>query len=69
MDRPLHLFDCVSYPQVTWAKKKDDCDGFSVLRLLELLTASEQHVILVSIIPMANSSLQIINYLGRGEYA
>lgn len=31
MDGPLHLFDCVSYPQVTWLKKKDDCDGFSSL--------------------------------------
>ena len=31
MDGPLHLFDCVSYPQVTWAKKKDDCDGFASL--------------------------------------
>jgi hypothetical protein len=25
------LFDCVSYPQRVWSKKKDDCDGFSVL--------------------------------------
>lgn len=31
MDGPLHLFDCISYPQTTWAKKKDDCDGFSCL--------------------------------------
>ena len=31
MDGPLHFFDCISYPQVTWAKKKDDCDGFSSL--------------------------------------
>ena len=31
MDGPLHLFDCVSYPQMTWAKKKDDCDGFASL--------------------------------------
>jgi len=31
MDGPLHLFDCISYPQTTWVKKKDDCDGFSVL--------------------------------------
>jgi len=31
MDGPLHLFDSISYPQVTWAKKKDDCDGFSTL--------------------------------------
>jgi hypothetical protein len=25
------LFDCVSYPQRVWTKKKDDCDGFAVL--------------------------------------
>ena len=31
MDGPLHFFDCISYPEVTWAKKKDDCDGFSSL--------------------------------------
>jgi len=31
MDGPLHLFDCISYPQATWAKKKDDCDGFAIL--------------------------------------
>jgi hypothetical protein len=31
MDGPLHLFDCISYPQTTWAKKKDDCDGFSIV--------------------------------------
>ncbi len=31
MDGPLHLFDCISYPQMTWAKKKDDCDGFSTV--------------------------------------
>ena len=31
MDGPLHLYDCISYPQVTWVKKKDDCDGFSCL--------------------------------------
>ena len=31
MDGPLHLFDSISYPQTVWAKKKDDCDGFSIL--------------------------------------
>jgi hypothetical protein len=31
MDGTLHLYDCISYPQVTWSKKKDDCDGFSCL--------------------------------------
>ncbi len=30
-DGLLHLFDCISYPQTTWVKKKDDCDGFSML--------------------------------------
>ncbi|MDP2719258.1 MAG: hypothetical protein Q8P44_05435, partial [Dehalococcoidia bacterium] len=27
----LHLYDSVSYPQTVWAKKRDDCDGFSIL--------------------------------------
>ena len=31
VEGPLHLFDCISYPQTTWAKKKDDCDGFASL--------------------------------------
>ncbi len=30
-DGPLYLFDCISYPQTTWARKKDDCDGFASL--------------------------------------
>jgi hypothetical protein len=25
------LFDCISYPQRVWSKKKDDCDGFAIL--------------------------------------
>lgn len=39
MDGPFHLFDCISYPQTTWVKKKDDCDGFATLAA-ELLTQS-----------------------------
>jgi len=31
MDGPLHFFDCISYAEVTWAKKRDDCDGFASL--------------------------------------
>lgn len=31
MDGPLHLYDSISLPGRTWAKKRDDCDGFSVL--------------------------------------
>ena len=37
MDGPFHLFDSISYPQTTWAKKKDDCDGFATLAA-ELMT-------------------------------
>ncbi|MDP3878769.1 MAG: hypothetical protein Q8Q07_00485 [Dehalococcoidales bacterium] len=41
-DGPLHLFDSISYPQATWARKKDDCDGFATLAcdLLKRLDAS-----------------------------
>jgi len=28
-DNAFFLFDCVSYPERTWATKKDDCDGFA----------------------------------------
>jgi hypothetical protein len=35
-DGPLHLYDCISYAQTTWAKKEDDCDGFASL-VAELL--------------------------------
>ena len=31
MDGLFHLGDAISYPQTVWKKKKDDCDGFSVL--------------------------------------
>ena len=30
-DGPWYLFDCISYPQTTWVRKKDDCDGFASL--------------------------------------
>ncbi len=41
-DGPMYLFDCISYPQTTWAQKKDDCDGFAsvaadLLRQLRLV--------------------------------
>ncbi len=39
------------------------------LNVGRVLTASEQYIVLAGRIPMASSSLQIINYLGRGEYA
>ena len=30
-DTILGLFDSVSYPEATWVRKQDDCDGFSCL--------------------------------------
>ena len=52
------LFDCVSYPQRVWAKKKDDCDGFTVLTA-ELLKrwdpATEPVMVTAMVTPMKNS--------------
>lgn len=48
MDGPLHLFDSVSYPQLTWSRKKDDCDGFASLAaaLLNQLNADYKPVLI-----------------------
>ena len=52
MDGPLHLFDCISYPQTTWVKKKDDCDGFSILaaELLNRLNSSYNPVLVTALV-------------------
>ena len=50
MDGPLHLFDCISYPQTTWAKKKDDCDGFaSLAAALIRQYDSSSHPVLITV--------------------
>ena len=51
-DGLLHLFDCISYPQVTWATKKDDCDGFSVLaaELLKQWNADSKPVLVTALV-------------------
>jgi hypothetical protein len=48
MDGPLHLFDSISYPEATWTKKKDDCDGFATLAaaLLNQLDKDYQPVLI-----------------------
>ena len=50
-DGLLHLFDCISYPQVTWHKKEDDCDGFSVLaaELLNRWNADSKPVLVTAL--------------------
>ena len=52
MDGPFHLFDCISYPQVTWSKKKDDCDGFASLAaaLLNRLNQDYKPVLLTAMV-------------------
>ncbi|MFH1651636.1 MAG: hypothetical protein ABID87_06020 [Chloroflexota bacterium] len=57
-DGPLHLFDCISYPQTVWTRKKDDCDGFAVLAAALLrrdLPASDPVLLTVMLRPMSAS--------------
>ena len=52
MDGPFHLFDCISYPQTTWVKKKDDCDGFAILaaELLNTLSPNYNPVLVTALV-------------------
>lgn len=51
-DGPLHLYDAISYPQTTWRKKHDDCDGFATLAaaLLRELNADTDPVLLTTVV-------------------
>lgn len=58
MDGPLHLYDSISYPEMVWARKKDDCDGFSTLAatLLQKWQPDTSPVLLTTILrPVRNS--------------
>lgn len=58
MDNAFALFDSISYPQRTWADKKDDCDGFACVAatLINSWQPSCQPVMLTVITrPVANS--------------
>jgi hypothetical protein len=84
MDGLLHLFDCISYPQVTWTKKKDDCDGFASLAaaLLNQIIRDYKPVLLTAMMRPLQSSHTICAfsspqdrvwffdnyYLRRGEW-
>ena len=70
IDGPLHLFDCISYPQVTWAKKKDDCDGFASLaaELLNLWDTSCKPVLITAMVRPFRASHTICAFLApQGE--
>lgn len=57
-DGPLHLYDCISYPETTWAMKKDDCDGFSCLAaalILSCLPEAGPVLLTAGVRPVRNS--------------
>jgi hypothetical protein len=66
MDGPLHLFDCISYPQSTWAKKKDDCDGFSCLaaNLLNQLNPHHKPVLITALVRPVRASHTVCAFTG-----
>ncbi len=58
MDGPLYMFDCISYPQATWMKKRDDCDGFAILaaHLLQQWRPDTTPVLITAMLhPVSNS--------------
>ena len=65
MDGPLHLFDCISYPQTTWSKKKDDCDGFASLaaKLLDQWDAKYNPVLVTAIVRPVRVSHTVCAFL------
>jgi len=52
MEGLWHLYDSISYPQTTWFKKKDDCDGFATLaaELLYRLNPDYNPILLTTIV-------------------
>ncbi len=58
MEGLWHLYDSISYPQATWFKKKDDCDGFASLaaELLYRLNPDYSPVLLTTIVRPIKSS-------------
>jgi hypothetical protein len=58
MDNIFALFDSISYPERTWADKKDDCDGFATVAsaLINKWNPSLEPVMLTAITrPIARS--------------
>ena len=68
MDGPLHLFDSVSYPQLTWSRKKDDCDGFASLAaaLLNQLNADYKPVLITIMVRPIRASHTVCAFAATG---
>ncbi len=71
-DGPFYLYDCIGYPQTTWAKKQDDCDGFASVaaELLRQLKLSSPPVLLTAgVMPVAESHTVCVFNTRPGELA
>ena len=69
-DGPFHLYDAISYPQTVWSKKKDDCDGFSVLAaaLLQQWQPGTKPVLITAMLrPLQRSHTVCAFYLSEQE--
>jgi hypothetical protein len=64
------LFDCVSYPQRVWARKKDDCDGFAILAaaLLKQLKTPTNPVIVTAMVNSINNCHSVCAFEWEGHY-
>ena len=58
MEGLLHLYDSISYPQTTWVKKRDDCDGFASLsaELLHRLNLDYKPVLITTVVRPVSAS-------------
>ncbi len=54
----LHLYDSISYPQTTWVRKRDNCDGFASLaaELLYRLNSNHRPVLITTVVEPISKS-------------
>ncbi len=66
-DSAWRLFDLVSYPEATWARRSDDCDGFSCLAaaLLRNLDPGYRPVLLTVIARPVGDSHTVCVFAGE----
>lgn len=64
------LFDCVSYPERVWARKKDDCDGFAVLAaaLLKRLKTPIDSILVTAMVNSMNDCHSVCVFEKDGGY-
>jgi hypothetical protein len=69
MDGPLHLYDSISLPETVWRRKKDDCDGFSVLAaaLLHRWNVETRPVLITAVTRPVRSSHTVCAFHSTGS--